>query len=442
LKRVQDPAFFEPPIIIGNKEHQFLILEALELSGIQGARVILEPEGRNTAPAALTAALTEEEHDILHLLMPSDHVIADRDAFMKALLRASPAAEAEHIVLFGMRPTRPETGYGYILPGNDTSWERVVFIDAFREKPDAEAAADLIRNEALWNSGIFLYTPSVLIGDIMRLAPEYLPICKDALSEAQIHLNCTVLDASSYARIKPDSFDCLIMEKTTHGCVVPCSIGWSDAGSWQSLWQIGKHDAHGNSFAGPVISRDVVDTYARSDGPMLAIVGMKDIAVVATRDAVLIAPRNRSQDIKSMVAEIERQAPSVTMNHTQVLRPWGSYESLAEGSLFQVKHIVVQPDRALSLQQHHHRAEHWIVVGGTAKVERDGVEQLVFPNESVFVPRGTTHRLSNPGKIPLHLIEVQSGDYLGEDDIIRFEDRYGRASSGEQPFPIRGGAAH
>lgn len=435
LRTTLDRELFAPPIIVANVEHKFLILDALQAVGVDDARILLEPEGRNTGAAAITAALTDSSEDTLHLVMPSDHLIEKRDAFIAAVQAAASAAQAGNIVLFGMRPSYPETGYGYIVPGEKTGWAGIARVGAFQEKPDAIIAKQLIDNGALWNSGMFLYLSSMLVEETQTLAPEYLPLCMEALAQSKKDLGCLTLAAEPYAQIPSEPFDRLIMERTKRGCVIPCSIGWSDAGSWHALWQMSKHNDNGNVFVGPVVSQEVSDAYIRSDGPTVAVLGVRDIAVIATRDAVLIAPRNRAQDVKALVAKIERQDPALADHHMRVLRPWGTYESLAEAGNFHVKHIIVHPGRALSLQQHHHRAEHWIIVGGTAKVERDGVEELVFPNESVFVPRGAVHRLSNPGKIPLHLIEVQSGDYFGEDDILRFDDPYGRGETENRPVP-------
>jgi mannose-1-phosphate guanylyltransferase/mannose-6-phosphate isomerase len=428
LRLTRDRSLFEAPLVVGNRDHKFLILDALDSAGIKDARILLEPEGRNTAPAVITAALDEKTTDVLHLVLPSDHVITDGNAFLNVMRCAAPAAQAGHIILFGMTPSHPETGYGYITCADPAPWEGVFHIGLFQEKPDAVKAQQLIEAKALWNSGIFLYAPVRLLEEVTALAPDYMPLCKTALELSEHDLGCIMLAADPYAHLKPAAFDTLIMERTKHGCVVPCSIGWSDVGSWQALWQMSARDSHDNSLNGPVVTHDVSGAFIRSDGPTVAVLGMKDVTVIATGDAVLIAPRDRAQDVKSLFDAVERHNPEIARHHARVLRPWGSYQGLAQGAHFQVKHIVVQPGRSLSLQKHNHRAEHWVVVGGTAKVECNNVEKLVYPNESVYIARGTVHRLSNPGKIPLNLIEVQSGDYLGEDDIIRFDDQYGRAT--------------
>lgn len=426
LRLTNNRSRFEAPIIVGNAEHKFLILDALHAVGIKDANILLEPAGRNTAAAAITAAFFDETEALLHLVMPSDHIIADSGAFIGAVQTATTAAKAGHIVLFGTKPTHADIGLGYIVPADQTSWKDVCRISSFREKPDTQTAIRLIESGALWNAGIFLYSPAVLLSETKNLAPEYTAPCRDSLVQAQPDLGCLMLAKEPYAGIRSESFDRLIMEKTNRGCVVPCAMGLTDAGSWQAIWEMSEHDTNGNALVGSVVSHDVQNAYVHSEGPMVAVVGLRDIAVIATRDAVLIAPRERSQDVKNLVAEVERIEPGLATHHTTVARPWGSYQRLAQGDNFQVKHIIVEPGRSLSLQKHHHRAEHWVVVGGTAKVERDGVVETLFPNESVFVARGSVHRLSNPGKIPLHLIEVQSGDYLGEDDIIRLDDPYGQ----------------
>lgn len=426
LRATQDRMLFEAPLIVGNVDHKFLILDALQTLGIIDAKILLEPTGRNTGAAAIVAALSDEDGELLHLVMPSDHVITNKEAFLAAIHAAKSAAQDGKIVLFGIQPTHPEIGYGYIIPGENTLCSNVFFIKTFREKPDAHTASHLIAAGGLWNAGIFFYAPKTVIEEAKLFAPEYFVHCRTSLIEAHQDLGCTLLAKDPYEQIKSEPFDRLIMEKTQRGCVVPCSIGWSDAGSWQALWQMKDGNSDGNVFSGPAILEDVTNGYIHSNGPLVTVLGMQDVVVIATHDAVLVTPRERAQDVRMLVAKLEKISPQHTEHHAKVLRPWGTYESLAAGQNFQVKHIIVQPGKSLSLQKHHHRAEHWVVVVGTAKVERDGVVETVFPNQSVYVSRGSIHRLSNPGKIPLHLIEVQSGDYLGEDDIVRLDDPYGR----------------
>jgi mannose-1-phosphate guanylyltransferase / mannose-6-phosphate isomerase len=428
LQLTGDRSLFEPPMIVGNIEHKFLILDAIESLGIRDAKIILEQQGQNTAAAIIVAAQAEEDDDVLHLVLPSDHIIEDHDKFIDTIRLAAPASAAGNIVLFGMSPVYPETGYGYIIPAENLAWKNIFRVASFHEKPDVSTAKQLLAKNALWNSGIFFHQSGFLKKEAKTLAPEHFEKCLAALNQSQIEKYGLVLASEPYSQLRPEPFDRLILERTSSGAVIPTSIGWSDAGSWQTIWQMAKKDENGNSLLGPVVTHDVKNMHIRSDGPIVAVVGMEGVTVIATRDAILVTPHTRAQDVKTVVAAIDHENPSVTLNHSRVARPWGSYEGLAQGKNYQVKHIIVQPGSSLSMQKHHHRAEHWIVVGGTAKVESDGVEKLVFPNESVYIPRGTFHRLSNPGKIPLDLIEVQSGDYLGEDDIIRVSDNYGRAS--------------
>lgn len=427
VRSVLDKSVFMPPMIVGNAEHKFLIGDAFDACGVKDATVILEPVGKNTAAAAIAAALCEKDGDVLHLLRPSDHVIADQSAWHNALAKAVPAAASGFITLFGIKPDYAETGYGYIQAGDATPYGIVRKIAAFKEKPDEAGATALILSGALWNSGIFLYKPSALLDEARRLAPALVQQIADALAAAKTDALGLTLDARAYGAIKSDSIDRVIMEHTALGAVMPCSMGWSDVGSWQAMWQASAKDATGNAFIGPVVAVDSKGCYVRSDGPTVAVLGLQDVAVVATKDVVMVAPRARTQEVKNLLAEVEKTSPSLAQEHNKARRPWGAYESIARGDNFQVKHITVLPGRALSLQMHHHRAEHWIVVAGTALVDCDDTRKLVFPNESVYIPKGSKHRLTNPGKVELHLIEVQSGDYLGEDDIIRFADDFGRA---------------
>jgi mannose-1-phosphate guanylyltransferase/mannose-6-phosphate isomerase len=435
LKRIADRARFAPPMIVGNIEHRFLMLDSLRNLGVGSAKVFLEPLGRNTAAAALIAALAEgsmgrkKDEKILHLVMPSDHVIANATAFMQALATASPAASEGRIVLFGIQPSRPDTGFGYIMCDGEIGHNGVRKIGKFCEKPAEEAAKTLIGQGALWNSGIFFYDPEVLLAEAARLMPDDLELCREALAKAKEDMTGAMLDRGAYAKMGNQPFDRAIMEKTDKGAVVSCDMGWSDLGSWEALWQIEKKDERQNAMIGSVVSRDAEGCYVRSYGPTVALMGVSDLAVVATKDSVLITPRARSQEVRELVGDVGEAKETLALEHPRVMRPWGSYEGLAEGSRFQVKHIIVTPGRSLSLQMHHHRAEHWIVVEGTAEVQCGKIKKFVFPNESVYIPSGYKHRLSNPGKVDLHLIEVQSGDYLGEDDIVRFEDVYGRANA-------------
>jgi mannose-1-phosphate guanylyltransferase/mannose-1-phosphate guanylyltransferase/mannose-6-phosphate isomerase len=357
--------------------------------------------------------------------MPSDHVIAKQDAFRLAVSKAAPAARDGSFVLFGIKPTHSETGYGYIQPTEEMNTPGIWKIGFFKEKPDEKTAKELIDKGALWNSGIFLYSPRVLIDETQRLAPELVTQCREALQQSVKDIRCVTLGTQAYQNMIDGPFDRVLMERTLRGLVVPCDMGWSDVGSWQSLWQLAEKDVQGNYAIGNVIARDVRNSYIRSEGPAVAVMGVEDIAVIATKDAVLVAPRSRSQDIKNLLSAVENDIPDLAAEHKRANRPCGTYENIACGPNFLVKHIIVRPGRSLSLQKHYYRAEHWVVVAGTAKVECDDIETHLSANESTFIPLGSIHRLTNPGKTDLHLIEVQSGDYLGEDDIVRYADNYG-----------------
>lgn len=426
LHMLQQSEMFEPPLIIANESHKFLLLGILQDLPWRGVQIILEPCGRNTAPAALAAALIEGKKDILHLLMPSDHLIQNPAAFQTAIKKLIPAACDQAIALLGIKPDRAETGYGYIQSGADTKWPGVFSIQAFKEKPDLHTAQELIDNGALWNSGIFLYHPQTLRTEIKQIAPDQHTLCSAALLDSTDDLGCRVIGHQDYEKLENISFDYLIMEQTQKGVVIACDMGWHDIGSWQALWQMEEKDSAGNVLRGPAICQDVTNAYIRTEGPMLGVIGLDNIAVVATKDAVLVAPLERSQQVKELVAIMHQEKMTVAAAHTHVQRPWGQYETVAGGSGFRVKHIIVKPGHALSLQKHDHRAEHWVVVAGTALAECDETTKIVYKNQSVFVPKGCKHRLSNPGGVDLHIVEVQSGEYLSEDDIVRYEDRYGR----------------
>jgi mannose-1-phosphate guanylyltransferase / mannose-6-phosphate isomerase len=438
LIRVEDQARFAPPMVVGNVDHRFLMLDSLGRLGIKAAKVFLEPLGRNTAVAALIAALAESEmtkksgEKILHLVMPSDHVIENGSAFVHALSAAQGAAEQGSIVLFGITPSRPDTGFGYIMRGKETLHSDVREIEKFMEKPAEEMAKNLIDQGAVWNSGIFFYDPAMLLSEAARLMPDDLALCREALAKAQEDMTGLKLDEQAYSKMGNQPFDRAIMERTDKGAVVACDMGWSDLGSWEALWQIEEKDERRNAIVGSAVLRDAEGCYVHSYGPTVALMGVSDLAVVATKDSVLITPRARSQEVRELMADVGKAKETLALEHPRVLRPWGSYEGLAQGDRFQVKHIVVGPGRSLSLQMHHHRAEHWVVVEGMAEVQCGKTRKIVYPNESIYIPKETKHRLTNPGKIDLHLIEVQSGDYLGEDDIVRFEDVYGRVNPGMQ----------
>ncbi|TDH59409.1 mannose-1-phosphate guanylyltransferase/mannose-6-phosphate isomerase [Dankookia rubra] len=422
---------FAPPLVVCNEAHRFLVAEQLREARIDGGRILLEPAGRNSAPAIAAAALLlhAEAPDAVLWLMAADAAIADLPALHAALDLAVVAARAGQIVTFGMKPTAPETGYGYIEAGADLPGAPgVQRVARFVEKPDAAKAADFVAGgRHLWNSGMFVATAATLVAELERHAPEVLRSVRQALAEATRDLDFVRLGAAAFTTAPAISIDYAVMEKTGHAAVVPADIGWSDLGSWAAMWEVSAKDAGGNVAQGPVELVDSGNCYVRSEGILTGIVGLRDTVVITTEDAVLVMPRDRAQDVKLLVEQLRRASRKEATEHRRIYRPWGHYEGLIQGDRFQVKKIGVRPGQKLSLQKHFHRAEHWVVVNGTAIVHRDGEEILLRENESVYLPLGCVHRLVNPGMIPLTLIEVQSGAYLGEDDIVRIEDTYGRA---------------
>ncbi|MCW5719015.1 MAG: mannose-1-phosphate guanylyltransferase/mannose-6-phosphate isomerase [Bauldia sp.] len=422
-------SLFGPLTVIANVEHRFAIAEQLRAIGIEDARIILEPFGRNTAPAVAVAALAaaEADPDALILVMPSDHVIADAAAFHAAVAAGAEAAVGGAMVLFGIPPTRPETGYGYIrsgapLPGHPG----ILSVEAFIEKPDGPKAQAYLAAGYLWNSGIFLLPVRGVIEALGAFAPAVLDAARAALAGARNDLDFTRLDAEAFAASPSISIDYAVMEKTPRAAVLPGDFGWSDAGTWSSLWEIAARDDDGNVVVGEGVALNTRNSYLRSEGPLVATVGVENLVVVATGDAVLVAARSADQDVSKLVELLKQNGTRAATLSPWVHRPWGFYQSLHAGERFQVKQITVNPGARLSLQKHRHRAEHWVVVNGTARVTRDDEILTVRENESVFLPLGCVHRLENPGETPLNLIEVQSGSYLGEDDIIRIEDDFRR----------------
>ncbi|HUC69541.1 MAG TPA: mannose-1-phosphate guanylyltransferase/mannose-6-phosphate isomerase [Stellaceae bacterium] len=430
--RVTDGAHFAPPLVIANDEHRFIVAEHLRRAGVHPEAIVLEPMGRNTAPAIAVAALllSAAASDALMLVLPSDHAIAEVPAFRTAIDRAAAAARRGRLVTFGITADRPETGYGYIrsgapIAGCDGAFE----VAAFVEKPDqARAEAYLAAGDYFWNSGIFLFPAGLFIAELERRHPATVAACRKALDHARRDLDFLRLDAASFAAAENTSIDYGVMEHTDKAAVIPVDMGWSDVGTWDALWQASGKDAAGNVCHGDVLAEDVRNSYLRAEHGLVTALGIEDLVVVATADAVMVARRDRTQDVKQIVARLEREGRSESKSHPLVHRPWGSFRSIHSGDRVQVKHIMVKPGAKLSLQMHHHRAEHWVVVHGTAKVVRGNEEIVLYEDQSTYIPLGTPHRLENPGKIPLHVIEVQSGSYLGEDDIVRFEDTYGRAT--------------
>jgi mannose-1-phosphate guanylyltransferase/mannose-6-phosphate isomerase len=416
------------PIVVANEEHRFLVAEQLRQAGAPTPAIVLEPVGRNTAPAIAAAALqaTVDGADPLLLVLPSDHVVRDAEAFRKAVRRALPAAEQGALVTFGIRPDAPETGFGYIHAeaGEDDGVRRVL---RFVEKPDAETArAYLVAGGYSWNSGMFLFRASRYLEELGRFRPDILAAVREAFAKARRDGDFIRLDRGAFAASPSDSIDYAVMEKTDAAMVLPVDIGWNDVGSWSALWDVAERDADGNACHGDVIVVDSRNSYAYARR-LVALVGVDDVIVVETDDAVLVARKDRVQQVKDVVARLKAEQRSQAALHREVHRPWGSYDSIDVGDGFQVKRIKVKPGAQLSLQSHECRAEHWIVVRGTARVTRNNDVFELHANQSTYIPIGAKHRLENPGGEVLELIEVQSGDYLGEDDIVRYEDVYGRS---------------
>ncbi|WP_256775336.1 MULTISPECIES: mannose-1-phosphate guanylyltransferase/mannose-6-phosphate isomerase [unclassified Stenotrophomonas] len=413
------------PLVVANEEHRFVAAEQLQQLGVQPLAILLEPVGRNTAPAIAVAALeaTRDGEDAVLLVLPSDHVIADEAAFRAAVLRALPAARDGKLVTFGIVPTGPETGYGYIKAA---SGGEVRVVDRFVEKPDAETARQYVGSgEYFWNSGMFLFKASRYLAELEKFNPAMLSASRTAWEQARRDADFTRLGKEAFTAVPSDSIDYAVMEKTADAVVVPLDAGWNDVGSWTALRDVSAQDSDGNAHHGDVIAIDCRNTYAYGER-LIALVGLDDVIVVETDDAVMVGRSDRMQEIKQVVARLKADARPEATWHRKVYRPWGAYDSIDHGERFQVKRITVKPGATLSLQMHHHRAEHWIVVSGTAEVTRGEEVLLLTENQSTYIPLGVTHRLKNPGKLPLELIEVQSGSYLGEDDIVRFEDTYGR----------------
>ncbi|AOL20767.1 mannose-1-phosphate guanylyltransferase/mannose-6-phosphate isomerase [Xanthomonas citri pv. malvacearum] len=420
------PVAGHAPIVVANEEHRFMAAEQLQQLGVKPSAILLEPKGRNTAPAIAVAALeaTRDGADPLLLVLPSDHVIGNEAAFQAAVKVAAEAAAQGKLVTFGIKPTAPETGYGYIKAGTGTGASAV---ERFVEKPDlATAQSYLASGEYYWNSGMFLFRASRYLEELRKFHPAIADACQKAWENGKRDADFTRLDKDAFAASPSDSIDYAVMEKTADAVVVPLDAGWNDVGSWSSLLDVSNQDAQGNAHHGDVIQLDCQNTYAYGSR-LIAMVGLEDVVVVETPDAVLVGHRDRIQEVKDVVSQIKTAGRSEATWHRKVYRPWGAYDSIDMGQRHQVKRITVKPGAVLSLQMHHHRAEHWIVVSGTAEVTRGEEVLLLTENQSTYIPLGVTHRLRNPGKLPLELIEVQSGSYLGEDDIVRFEDTYGRA---------------
>jgi mannose-1-phosphate guanylyltransferase/mannose-6-phosphate isomerase len=427
LLRVSDASLFDRPIVITNASYRFMVLEQLAEIGIE-ADVILEPMRRDSGPAIAAGAVFAQNRasDAIVLALAADHVVQDNAAFVAACREGLTAASAGRIVTFGVKPERPATEYGYISPGEVISGE-VHAVARFVEKPDAVKAADYVSSGYLWNSGNFMFPATVLLDEYRKVDALSVETISNAVANAGRDLGFVTLEPEAFGAAKAISIDYAVMEKTSRAAVVPVSCGWSDVGSWHAVWELSEKDAQGNASHGTAVFEDSRNCNVTSDSALVALEGVDDLIVVATADAVLVSRQKDANGLKRLVTKLKTVAPKVTEEHLKVHRPWGSYQSVDNGERHQVKRIVVKPGGRLSLQKHHHRAEHWIVVRGAARVTVNETVKTVHENESIYIPIGAVHRMENPGKIMLELIEVQTGSYLGEDDIIRIEDDYQRS---------------
>ncbi len=433
VSRLDSYPGIEDPVVVCNEDHRFFVAHQLQTSTLDNAAIILEPAGRNTAPAVAAAAFhalqnAADGEDPVLLVLPADHVIEDIESFHRALAKAEQLAKSGHLVTFGIVPSAAETGYGYIQAGEplgEQSGARQ--ISRFVEKPDRETAERYLESEAyFWNSGMFVFQASTYLQALDQFAPVMLAATRRACEQAESDVDFIRLDKEAFTACPSDSIDYAVMEHTHNGVVIPLDVGWNDVGSWSALWQIGDKDEQGNVLIGDVLAQDTAGCYLRSDSRLLATVGIEDIMVVDTHDVVLVAHKDKVQDVKELVSQLSREQRQEIDIHALVHRPWGCYQGIDRADRYQVKRITVEPGAQLSLQMHHHRAEHWVVVRGTAKVTCGDRTFILSENQSTYIPIGEQHRLENPGKIPLDIIEVQSGSYLGEDDIERLDDVYGR----------------
>ncbi len=434
LERLQGLNNIDNPIVICNEMHRFILAEQLREVNIKPNSILLEPFGRNTAPAIALAAIKsmENKDDPILLVLPADHEIKNKNNFLKAISSGYKYANKNRLVLFGIVPNSPETGYGYIKASEEPfSIDGDGFcIDKFIEKPDRELAKQLIKDKNFtWNSGIFLFKSSFILKELKKHCPKILEICEKAIENKLLDLDFQRLDKNDFKDCPNISIDKAVMEKTSFGAVIPLDANWSDLGGWNSIWDHNKKDKNGNATSGKVILDDVENSYVRSESRLVVGIGLKDLIIVETDDALLISDKEKSQAIKGVVEKLKDNGFDESYEHKKIHRPWGNYTSIEEDTIWKVKKIVVKPKSSLSLQMHHHRAEHWIIVKGTAEIEINDQKLILSENQSTYIPIGAKHRLTNPGSINLVLIEVQSGNYLGEDDIIRFEDSYGRVKN-------------
>ncbi len=424
--RLQGLENLSAPIAVCNENHRFMMAEQLWEIGAQADAIILEPIGKNTAPAVALAALAAKDPDDILLVLPADHVIENIPAFHQAVNKASLLAEDDYLVTFGIVPTAAETGYGYIKksPENIADAYKVA---EFVEKPNAVIAQSYVDSgDYYWNSGMFAFKARRYLEELEKYSPKMLAICREAYAQAKTDVDFVRIDKDIFAQCPPDSIDYAVMEKTDKAIVIPLAANWSDVGSWSALWEVKNKDSFGNALTGDILALDTKNCFIHAENKLVAVIGIQDLVIVETDDAVMVAPKDRVQDVKNIVAKLKQQQREEVELHRKVYRPWGHYDSVDNGERHKTKRIVVKPGAKLSLQKHHHRAEHWVIVKGTALVTKGKKTKLYSENESTYIPLGVVHSLENPGVIPLEIVEVQSGSYLGEDDIVRFEDKYGR----------------
>lgn len=427
--RLQGINNLKPPIAVCNETHRFMLAEQLMEVGCHPAAIILEPMGKNTAPAVAMAAIAAESTDDILLVLPADHVIADVEAFHTAVEQARELAADGALVTFGIVPTGPETGYGYIKRGESHKGFAYA-VDAFEEKPNFSKASEYLEHGGYyWNSGMFAFKAERYLQELEKFAPEMLAVCHRAYEGAKVDEDFVRLDKRIFSICPADSIDYAVMEKTDQSVVIPLDASWNDVGSWSAIWDVTAKDEYGNAINGDVLTENSSNSLLHSESKLVAAVGVKDLVIIETADAVMVAPKDQVQDVKAIVNQLKQQKRPEAIWHRKVYRPWGHFDSVDEGERHKTKRIVVKAGASLSLQKHHHRAEHWIVVKGTAQVTKGDDKILLSENESIYIPLGTVHRLENPGVIPLEMVEVQSGSYLGEDDIVRYGDKYGRTEN-------------
>jgi mannose-1-phosphate guanylyltransferase/mannose-1-phosphate guanylyltransferase/mannose-6-phosphate isomerase len=426
VRRLSGVPGLKAPIAVCNEDHRFMMAEQLWEIGTKPSAIILEPVGKNTAPAVAMAALSATSEDDVLLILPADHVIGNLPAFHKAIAQAARLAEQGFLVTFGIVPNQPETGYGYIKRDKEQQGDAFK-VASFVEKPDMETAKRYLQSgDYFWNSGMFAFTAGNFLKELEKFNPQMLSVCQQALQAAKVDMDFVRLDKAIFSTCPSDSIDYAIMEKTDKAVVIPLDADWNDVGSWSALWDVTEKDASGNAVSGDVMTVDTRNSYIFAENKLVTVIGVENLIVVETKDAVMIAAKDRVQEVKQIVDQLKKLGRTEADSHRKVYRPWGHYDSVDGGDRHQTKRIVVKPGAKLSLQKHHHRAEHWVVVKGTALVTKGDDKLLISENESIYIPLGVVHCLENPGVIPLEIVEVQSGSYLGEDDIVRFGDQYGR----------------